>query len=187
MLNEEVQTAVAGEPETTIETGVAKELAEPVAQEEVKPTLYKSFKSEEEWNDYNDKLRNRYQTQLLNELDVKSVAEIKSLKDDYGAKSKSILDLTSTIAELTANLEEVKTNEKIAKLNISDNHKEEFLTLVQAKTNADEDFNAVATKILANNPNWVVGSAKPNIGTAKSESKNVVASTSKVRTGLEVF
>jgi len=48
MLNEEVQTAVAGEPETTIETGVAKELAEPVAQEEVKPTLYKSFKSEEE-------------------------------------------------------------------------------------------------------------------------------------------
>ena len=148
---------------TVVDTEV--DTNEDVAKQVQKETFYKSFKTEEEWKNYEQILNNKYATNVLKEFNVSSVKELQDTISNYKNQ------LTALQNEITG----IKTTAALS--NVNDEYKDDALTIAQAKVakNPDLTLEAAINEVLTKNPTWGKGSKIESLGTEKStntKSKN---------------
>lgn len=167
-LNQEEQAIVAPIQNDTTETvAVEPNTTEPEHQEPkwVAP-------NEQEYQKALQSASSKAKFEILKELGVKSVQEFVDLKTTYENSIKDAGETRSKLEE--SEKENTRLSEDIAvmKAGVSDEFKEDFLTLVHSKMSAEKSFDDAAKEVLDKNPTWKVGQSEPiKIGNDKSETK----------------
>lgn len=151
-------TTTASEPIATVNTEV-----EPVNVESnnvVKETFYKSFKTEDDWKNYESSLNNKFSTNVLKEFNVSSKKELHDTISNYETQIKALQD----------ELNGLKTDKSL--VNVSDDYKEDALTIAQAKVmkNNNLSLDDAIKEVLAKNPTWAKSYSVTSLGTEKSSS-----------------
>lgn len=163
--------------ELTTQNHAGESAHEPV-KEEVQP-----IEKEEEWKapaskeDYERALKSassKGKYDLLKELGISSVDDFKSKQNTYDEAIKSRDELNKKIEELSQSTSQLNDKLLISETGVMDDYKEDFLTLVKSKAaTTGKDYNEVAADILLKNPTWKKGNDSVQIGTEKSEIKEV--------------
>lgn len=110
--------------------------------------------------------------ELLKELNIKSVDEFKDIRSKYENTVKESDDLKAQLQQTRDDFDTYKLDIKIRDLGVSDEFKDEFLTLTNSKISAEVDFDAAAKLVLDKNPNYRVHREETvKIGVEKQEVK----------------
>lgn len=153
---EPVTTTTASEPIATENTEV-----EPVnvdANNVVKETYYKSFKTEDDWKKYESSLDNKFSTNVLKEFNVSSKKELHDTISNYESQIKSLQDEINTMKQ-----------EK-ALDGISDEYKDDALIIAQAKAAKNNiSLDEAIKEIITKNPTWAKSHTVNSLGTEKSQ------------------
>lgn len=140
MLKYDIQMFTEGEEGQTI-----------TPQEEVKVTTpFKAFESEEEFNKFTQSISSKAKGELLKEIGGSNVNEIK----DYLTKGKQYDEVSSKISGIEEKYKAVldensvlKTDLIITKYNVSEEFKDEFITLAKAKVSDDVGLEQAAQSV----------------------------------------
>jgi len=159
-LNNEITDSLAP---TTEPTTVENKTVEP-ASEFKAPT-------EDEFNKAIQSASSKAKFAILQELGIKSVDEFKQLKATYETSIKDAGEIRSKLE--TSEKEKKALTEDLAtvKLGISDEYKEDFLTLVHSKVSDSKTFDEAAKEVLSKNPTWQSNGNTIKLGVEKSETK----------------
>jgi len=157
------------EPIVEVETPAKTEpTTNPVVATEV-PRLYKSFKTEEDWNKYLDgALTQRMEKGVLDKLGAESVEEIKT---KYSTAIKEKADLINKNLELEGKLATIETNTIFSKYNVPETNRNDVLTLAKQKVTADVNLDTAVKSVIETYPSFI--NAKLNFGTGKADPKIV--------------
>jgi len=153
--------------ETTIQEPTEKEALSSSENKEEKTIEENEWKAptKEEYEKALKSSASKAKFQILQELNVKSV-------DDFKAKSQTIENSLKELDDIKKENNRLKEDLLIKELNISDDYRDDFLTLAKAKATDTQDLKSVATEILNKNPAWVKNSEPIKIGNEKSDIKH---------------
>lgn len=150
---------------------------EPVVDDKTTATeptkLYKSFKTEEDWNDYlNGVVTERVSKEVLKKLDATSVEEI---KEKYGTAIEGKLNAEKKAEELEKKLNTIQTNLTLNKFNIPEENRADVLALAKIKVDKDTNLEQAIKKVTEAYPSFAT--TKVNTGVDKTDAKNISKET----------
>lgn len=125
---------------------------------EEKVSYFKSFKSEDDWKQYEQSLQNKFSTDILKDFGVSSVKELNDLVKSYKSQNE------------TLNKELSDIRQEKALINVANEYKEDALAIALSKCSHDEKLSlddAVA-QVLDRNPNWLAGVKPSKLGTERT-------------------
>lgn len=120
--------------------------------------------SKEEYEKALQSERSKAKNDILKTLGINDVNDYKAKVSTYDAAIKKESDLEKTLGEY-------KEKVLLFSNNVSEEYKDDFLTLVKAKAKSENDYDTVAKDILQRNPIWNSTNNSVQIGNDKSESK----------------
>ena len=128
---EQVQPVVETPPETTTQP-------------------FKAFENEEEFNKFTQSISSKAKGELLKEIGYNSVSDIKSVVEkgnQFDDISNKYTEVESKYKGAIDEAEALRIDLITTKYNISDEFKDEFVTLTKAKVNDDTDINKAAQSV----------------------------------------
>ena len=158
--------------ETQEETTTQPDQKEVVENEWIAPT-------QEEYNKAIQSASSKAKYALLQELGIKSVDEFKTKANTYEEAIKETESLKKANSDYANQINGLKEEMLISQLGVSEDYKEDFLTLAKAKVTESKDFTTAAKEVLDKNPNWRNLQEPIKMGTEKSEQKQIHNSLSK--------
>lgn len=160
--------------EVEVETNTKTEPVEGEKTTAIEPTkLYKSFKTEEEWNNYlNGVVTERVSKEVLKKLDATSVDE---MKEKYGTAIEGKLNAERKAQELEKELNSIKTDSILSKFNIPEANRADVLALAKIKVDKDTNLEQAIKKVTEAYPSFAT--TKVNTGVDKTDSKKISTET----------
>lgn len=158
------ETVVA--PETVEQSTVAAETTQVVTPTQ-EGTPFKSFATEEEYNNFVKSTVSKSKNEILKALETSSVDEG---KQKISEAEKLGADLQLAFQKLS----QLEEENAVVKLGVSDEFREEALTLAKAKVSGDVSLEQSLSEVIKKFPNLLKnkpGVKVEKIGTEKSESK----------------
>ena len=142
-------------------TDIGKQPEASNSVDETKPskTYFKSFESEQDWNDYSKILEDRFTEKLCKDFNVESIKELSDLLGNYKSTNET---LEKELAEI---------RQEAALSGVEENFKEDCLAIAMCKCSKDPKLtlNAAIAEVLKKNPNWAKGKKPENLGLEKTE------------------
>lgn len=160
--------------EQVLETAAQEVASEPATTDEnknVEPVSDYIAPSEEEYKKALQSASSKAKYSLLQELGINSVDDFKQKSAKYDEGIKELEQLKQKQAEYELQVDSLKKDLAVEQLGVSDEYKEDLITLAKAKVSDKVDFKSAAEEILNKNPNWKKGQSAPKLGTEKSEVK----------------
>ena len=124
--------------------------------------------SEEEYKKAMQSSASKAKYALLQELGIKNVDQFKELKNTYDSAIKETEGLKSQLEASRNDYAKLQEDYSVMKAGVSDEYKEDFLTLVKSKVSAEKSFEVAAEEILAKNPHWRVSREVLKMGSDKN-------------------
>jgi len=162
---EEEQAIIATTTETTAVPDSAEKSTES-APSTPEPETY----SKEEYKKAIQSSQSKAKYELLKELGINNVQEFKNLKGIYDTSIKEKTDLEAKQNEITEKYKELQSDLLLEKLGVSDEYKQDLLTLAKNKVDDKHTLEDVSKDLLIKYPQWTKYTAeKIKIGTEKTE------------------
>jgi len=164
ILDNEQTQEVTIQASSTVETGTA---------DPTNPAPESTYQAptEQEYTKALQSAASKAKYSLLQELGVKSVQEFRDLKATYETSIKDSGEIRTKLEESEKKVVGLTEDIATMKAGVSDEFKDDFLTLVHSKMSADKSFDDAAKEVLDKNPTWKVGSEPIKLGNDKSETK----------------
>lgn len=107
--------------------------------------------------------------EILKELGIASVKEFRDLKTTYENSISNMKTIEENLNNVNKKNNELQEELILSKLGVSDEYKNDLLTLAKSKVSEEHGLEEVSKELLNKYPQWLRSNEKVKIGTEKSE------------------
>ena len=132
--------------------------------EESTPKTY----SEDEYKKACQSSASKAKYEILQELGIKNVDDYKAKVGEYEKAIADTKSLKESVTKYESQIKELNETLTLNRLHVSEDFKDDVLTLARAKVTEDVSFEDAVKAVIDKNPNWTTITDTVKIGTAKS-------------------